>query len=99
MRAVRTGTLIEGITDNGGPVVTRVLTVARHWDHAHSVLAYVADHSPLPGPHARLLTLMLTLRRPTPQDISVPAARPSTCPVSPHGFQSILVSCGAWSTT
>ncbi|MFE0872902.1 hypothetical protein [Streptomyces rochei] len=51
-----------GITDDDGPVVTRLLTVAPQWDHARSVLAYVADHTPLPGPEARLLTLMLTLR-------------------------------------
>ncbi|MFY1675598.1 hypothetical protein [Streptomyces sp. WMMC905] len=51
-----------GIADNDGPAVTRLLTVAPQWEHARSVLAHVADHSPLPGPEARLLVLMLTLR-------------------------------------
>lgn len=55
------GITASGITDDG-PVVTRLLTVAPQWDHARSVLAHVADHSPLPGPEARLLVLMLTLR-------------------------------------
>ncbi|MFF3733344.1 hypothetical protein ACFYXM_24260 [Streptomyces sp. NPDC002476] len=58
----RTGNITGGITDNDGPAVTRVLTVPTQWEHARSVLAYVADHSPLPGPEARLLVLMLTLR-------------------------------------
>ncbi|RPK56099.1 hypothetical protein [Streptomyces sp. ADI95-17] len=58
----RTGTITGGITDYDGPTVTRLLTVATQWDHARSVLAHVADHSPLPGPEARLLVLMLTLR-------------------------------------
>ncbi|MFL4910685.1 hypothetical protein ACJ6WF_48250 [Streptomyces sp. MMS24-I2-30] len=51
-----------GITDNDGLAVTRLLTVAPQWDHARSVLVHVAGHSPLPGPEARLLVLMLTLR-------------------------------------
>ncbi|WP_324289002.1 hypothetical protein [Streptomyces sp. CoH17] len=58
----RTGTITGGSTDNDGPAVTRLLTVATQWDHARSVLAHVADHTPLPGPEARLLVLMLTLR-------------------------------------
>ncbi|MGA5442438.1 hypothetical protein ACPCKW_23375 [Streptomyces griseoincarnatus] len=45
-----------------GPAVARLLTVPTQWDHARSVLAHVADHTPLPGPDARLLVLMLTLR-------------------------------------
>ncbi len=49
-------------TADSGPTVDRLLTVRTQWDHARSVLAYVADHSPLPGPEARLLVLMLTLR-------------------------------------
>ncbi|WP_331753880.1 hypothetical protein [Streptomyces sp. NBC_00826] len=51
-----------GTTDDDRPAVARLLTVATQWDHARSVLAHVADHSPLPGPEARLLVLMLTLR-------------------------------------
>ncbi|MER6103728.1 hypothetical protein ABT115_15725 [Streptomyces sp. NPDC001832] len=51
-----------GITDGDGPTVARLLTVATQWEHARSVLAHVADHAPLPGPEARLLVLMLTLR-------------------------------------
>ncbi|MEW2623605.1 hypothetical protein [Streptomyces sp. NPDC048106] len=47
---------------DSGPAVDRLLTVRTQWDHARSVLAHVADHSPLPGPEARLLVLMLTLR-------------------------------------
>ncbi|WP_318275207.1 hypothetical protein [Streptomyces pharetrae] len=58
----RTGTLTGGIADNDGPAVARLLTVPAQWEHALSVLAYVADHTPLPGPEARLLVLMLTLR-------------------------------------
>lgn len=54
----RTGAVIEG----DGPAVTRLLTVPTQWEYARSVLAYVADHAPLPGPEARLLVLMLTLR-------------------------------------
>lgn len=42
--------------------MSRLLTAPTQGDHARSVLAYVADHSPLPGPEARLLVLMLTLR-------------------------------------
>ncbi|MEU6803239.1 hypothetical protein [Streptomyces neyagawaensis] len=51
-----------GIADSDGPTVSRLLNVPTQGDHARSVLAYVADHSPLPGPEARLLVLMLTLR-------------------------------------
>lgn len=51
-----------GIADSDGPTVSRLLTAPTQGDHARSVLAYVADHSPLPGSEARLLTLMLTLR-------------------------------------
>ncbi|WP_326770945.1 hypothetical protein OG978_45740 (plasmid) [Streptomyces sp. NBC_01591] len=51
-----------GTTDDDRPAVARLLTVATQWDHARSVLAHVADHTPLPGPEARLLVLMLTLR-------------------------------------
>ncbi|MFJ2263668.1 hypothetical protein ACIOKD_36150 [Streptomyces sp. NPDC087844] len=51
-----------GITDGDGPTVPRLLTVATQWEHARSILAHVADHAPLPGPQARLLVLMLTLR-------------------------------------
>ncbi|MEU3950443.1 hypothetical protein [Streptomyces sp. NPDC029526] len=54
----RTGESLDGTT----PAVARVLTSPAQWDHARSVLAHVAQHSPLPGPDARLLTLMLTLR-------------------------------------
>jgi hypothetical protein len=51
-----------GIVGGDGPTVTRLLTVATQWEHARSVLAHVADHTPLTGPEARLLVLMLTLR-------------------------------------
>ncbi|WP_317617806.1 hypothetical protein [Streptomyces sp. SDr-06] len=57
-----TGTITGDLADTGRPDVTRLLTVATQWKHARSVLAYVADHSPLPGPDERLLALMLTLR-------------------------------------
>ncbi|MGW1106402.1 hypothetical protein [Streptomyces sp. NPDC002540] len=53
---------IGSTTDDDGPAVTRLLTVATQWEHARSVLAHVAGHTPLPGPEARLLVLMLTLR-------------------------------------
>ncbi|MFH9265434.1 hypothetical protein ACH4KN_14410 [Streptomyces sp. NPDC017546] len=45
-----------------GPAVARLLTAAAQWDHARAVLTHVADHAPLPGPEARLLVVMLTLR-------------------------------------
>ncbi|MFB7209432.1 hypothetical protein [Streptomyces sp. NPDC056255] len=48
--------------DGDGPTVARLLAVPTQWEHARSVLAHVADHSPLPGPEARLLAVMLTLR-------------------------------------
>ncbi|MFE6460012.1 hypothetical protein ACFVP0_21495 [Streptomyces cinereoruber] len=48
--------------DGEQPSVVRLLTAPAHWEHVRSVLAYVAEHTPLPGPEARLLTLMLTLR-------------------------------------
>ncbi|MFC8391522.1 hypothetical protein [Streptomyces sp. NPDC057238] len=51
-----------GVAYGDGPAVTRLLTVPTQWEHARSVLAHVADHAPLPGPEARLLVLMLTLR-------------------------------------
>lgn len=44
------------------PAVTRLLPGPAQWEHARSVLAHVAGHTPLPGPEARLLVLMLTLR-------------------------------------
>lgn len=50
------------VTDGDEPGVVRLLTVPKQWDYARSVLAYVAAHAPLPGPEARLLVLMLTLR-------------------------------------
>ncbi|WP_103534259.1 hypothetical protein [Streptomyces sp. SM11] len=48
--------------DGQGPAVARLLTASAQWDHARSVLTHVADHAPLPGPDARLLVVMLTLR-------------------------------------
>ncbi|MDQ0986666.1 hypothetical protein [Streptomyces sp. V2I9] len=48
--------------DGEGPAVARLLTAQAQWDQARAVLAHVADHAPLPGPEARLLVLMLTLR-------------------------------------
>lgn len=51
-----------GGADADGPSVARLLSVPSQWQHARSVLAHVGDHSPLPGPEARLLTVMLTLR-------------------------------------
>lgn len=51
-----------GGTGCGGPVVVRLLTVPTQWDHVRSILAYVAGRTPLPGPEARLLVLMLVLR-------------------------------------
>ncbi|WP_432015619.1 hypothetical protein [Streptomyces cucumeris] len=51
-----------GIADTDAPVVQRLLTGRTHWEQARSVLAHVADHSPLPGAEARLLVLMVTLR-------------------------------------
>lgn len=49
-------------TDEDEPAIARLLTAPAQWEHARSVLAHVAGHTPLPGPQARLLVLMLTLR-------------------------------------
>ncbi|MFJ4964589.1 hypothetical protein ACIP6P_19435 [Streptomyces sp. NPDC088729] len=57
----RTGTP-AGEHADGAPPVARLLTSATQWAHARSVLSHVAGHSPLPGPEARLLVLMVTLR-------------------------------------
>jgi hypothetical protein len=54
----RTGRHAEGHR----PAVARLLTGPAQWEHARSVLAHVADHTPLSGAQARLLVLMLTLR-------------------------------------
>ncbi|BFO17266.1 hypothetical protein SHKM778_36540 [Streptomyces sp. KM77-8] len=54
----RTGEAVDG----EGSGVARLLAVPTHWEYVRSVLAYVAAHTPLPGPEARLLVLMLTLR-------------------------------------
>lgn len=48
--------------DGDGPAVARLLTGSAQWGHARAVLAHVAGHTPLPGPEARLLVVMLTLR-------------------------------------
>ncbi|CAM5404543.1 hypothetical protein SALBM135S_01342 [Streptomyces alboniger] len=48
----------EGV--EGG--VARLLTGPNQWEHARAVLAHVRDDAPVPGPEARLLMLMLTLR-------------------------------------
>ncbi|GGS62281.1 hypothetical protein AB0E75_27480 [Streptomyces griseoviridis] len=42
--------------------VPRVLPGPQLWEHARAVLGHVRDHAPLPGPEARLLCLLLTLR-------------------------------------
>ncbi|MFK0181748.1 hypothetical protein ACIQVR_37985 [Streptomyces xanthochromogenes] len=44
------------------PTVIRVVPRSGMWDHARSVLAHCADQAPLPGPEARLVMVMLTLR-------------------------------------
>ncbi|WP_433395003.1 hypothetical protein [Streptomyces sp. CA-146814] len=45
-----------------GEVTNRLLPGLTQWEHARTVLAHVAEHTPLPGPEARLMALMLTLR-------------------------------------
>jgi len=45
-----------------GEVTNRLLPGLTQWEHARTVLAHVADHTPLPGPEARLMAVMLTLR-------------------------------------
>ncbi|AMW14058.1 hypothetical protein A4E84_33960 [Streptomyces qaidamensis] len=50
------------VADADEPGVVRLLTVPKQWEYARSVLAHVAGHAPLPGPEARLLVLLLTLR-------------------------------------
>ncbi|MGW2179789.1 hypothetical protein ACWCXX_17150 [Streptomyces sp. NPDC001732] len=54
----RTG---QGTSSNTSGVA-RLLTRPAQWDHVRSVLAHVTDTAPLPGPEARLLVVMLTLR-------------------------------------
>ncbi|AXG82538.1 hypothetical protein DVK44_12075 [Streptomyces paludis] len=51
-----------GVSSEDPSGVTRLLTGAAQWEHARSVLAHVTDSTPLPGPEARLLVVMLTLR-------------------------------------
>jgi hypothetical protein len=51
-----------GITGGDESTVARLLAVPAQWEHARSVLAFVVEHTPLPGPEARLLVLMLALR-------------------------------------
>ncbi|WP_447034881.1 hypothetical protein [Streptomyces sp. DSM 118878] len=51
----RTGEDVEG-------AVARLLTGPNHWERARAVLSHVRDHAPVPGPEARLVVLMLTLR-------------------------------------
>lgn len=48
--------------DGEGPTVERFLIGPMQWTNARSVLDHLADHAPLPGAEARLLTVMLTLR-------------------------------------
>ncbi|MFE7042181.1 hypothetical protein ACFU9X_22880 [Streptomyces atratus] len=48
--------------DSNTPAVAHLLTGPAQWAHARSVLAHVTDTAPLPGPEARLLVVMLTLR-------------------------------------
>lgn len=45
-----------------GEVTNRLLPGLTQWEHARTVLAHVADHTPLPGPEARLMAVVLTLR-------------------------------------
>ncbi|MFF6908967.1 hypothetical protein ACFY9Q_23915 [Streptomyces sp. NPDC012389] len=45
-----------------GEVTSRLLPGLTQWEHARTVLAHVAEHTPLPGPEARLMAVMLTLR-------------------------------------
>ncbi|GGZ90026.1 hypothetical protein ACFOOM_08595 [Streptomyces echinoruber] len=87
-----------GIVTGDGPAVPRLLTVPTQWEHARSVLAHVADHTPLPGPDARLLVLMLTLRTAhtgtgnlVGQDITVLGL------TDPEGLVDKLTGCG-WLT-
>ncbi|MFF3940551.1 hypothetical protein [Streptomyces phaeofaciens] len=47
---------------DGEPAVVRLLSSPAQWEHARSVLTHAADHTPLPGPEARLLVIMLMLR-------------------------------------
>ncbi|MEU8963498.1 hypothetical protein AB0C89_17575 [Streptomyces sp. NPDC048491] len=49
-------------TAEGEPAVMRVVPGSGMWEHARSVLAHCADHAPLPGPEARLVSELLTLR-------------------------------------
>lgn len=48
--------------DSNTAAVARLLAGPAQWGHARSVLAHVTDTVPLPGPEARLLVVMLTLR-------------------------------------
>ncbi|MFF3698418.1 hypothetical protein [Streptomyces sp. NPDC002221] len=52
----------SGRTAEGEPAVMRVVPGSGMWEHARSVLAHCADHAPLPGPEARLVSVLLTLR-------------------------------------
>ncbi|MFF3698996.1 hypothetical protein [Streptomyces sp. NPDC002221] len=52
----------SGRPAHGEAAVVRVLNGCGMWEHARSVLTHCATQAPLPGPEARLVTVMLTLR-------------------------------------
>ncbi|MEW2071198.1 hypothetical protein [Streptomyces sp. NPDC007346] len=45
-----------------GQGINRLLPGLTQWEHARTVLAHVAGHTPLPGPEARLMAVVMTLR-------------------------------------
>ncbi|MFJ4970610.1 hypothetical protein [Streptomyces sp. NPDC088755] len=78
-----------------GQVLKRLLTAPAQWEHARTVLDHVADHTPLPGPEARLLTVMLTLRTALTGTGNLVGQDVATLPLShPQELVGRLVDCG-----
>ncbi|MGW2110014.1 hypothetical protein, partial [Streptomyces sp. NPDC001948] len=81
--------------ESSGPAVSRLLTASTQWEHARSVLAYVAGHSPLPDIETRLLVLMLTLRTAhTGTGNLVGQDLTSLGLTDPEGLVGLLTGCG-----
>lgn len=87
----RTGHTVDGKE----PAVPRVLTGPQLWEHARTVLAYARDHAPLPGPEARLLTLLLVLRAARTGAGNVTGQELTALPLGdPEQLISRLTECG-----
>lgn len=81
-----------------GQVTSRLLSAPTHWGHARSVLAHIADHTPLPGPEARLLVVTMTLRAALTGTGNVVGQDVRSLPLpDPEDLVGQLIDCG-WLT-